>query len=274
MPTMTELLSKPQNLPSVPEVVRELIQSFNEPEPDLLLIAGKVAKDPVLSAKLLRLANSAKFGCSRQIATVKEAAVRLGTDSVRNMVLACSLTGSLKTVPGIDLKHFWAHVFDVAALAKQLSKTQGNKGEEVFTCALLYDLGRLIMHLGLPENLVLRICDLEPHKGRAAAEQAVVGFTYADVGAELAKQWNFPDSFCRAICYHYHPLKAEPFSNEAALIHLAIALGILQENIPEEEPEDWPHAVAERLGLSWLQCRNEARLLQEQGHGYAALIAA
>ena len=203
MPTMTELLSKPQNLPSVPEVVRELIQSFNEPEPDLLLIAGKVAKDPVLSAKLLRLANSAKFGCSRQIATVKEAAVRLGTDSVRNMVLACSLTGSLKTVPGIDLKHFWAHVFDVAALAKQLSKTQGNKGEEVFTCALLYDLGRLIMHLGLPENLVLRICDLEPHKGRAAAEQAVVGFTYADVGAELAKQWNFPDSFCRAsaVCF-------------------------------------------------------------------------
>lgn len=93
---MTELLSKPQNLPSVPEVVRELIQSFNEPEP-ILLIAGKVAKDPVLSAKLLRLANSAKFGCSRQIATV--AAVRLGTDSVRNMVLACSLTSSLKTVP-------------------------------------------------------------------------------------------------------------------------------------------------------------------------------
>lgn len=274
MPTVNELLSKPQNLPSVPEVVRELIQSFNEPEPDLLLIAGKVAKDPVLSAKLLRLANSAKFGCSRQIATVKEAAVRLGTDTVRNMVLACSLTGSLKAVPGIDLKPFWAHVFDVAALAKQLSKTQGNKGEEVFTCALLYDLGRLIMHQGLPENLVLRICDLEPHKGRAAAEQAVVGFTYADVGAELAKQWNFPDTFSRAIRHHYNPLKAEPFSNEAALIHLAIALSTLQEEIPEEEPEDWPHAVANRLGLSWQQCRNEALLLQEQGHGYAALIAA
>lgn len=171
MPTMQDLLNKPQHLPSVPEVVRELIQTFNQPDPDLLLIADKLSRDPVISAKLLRLANSARFGCSRQIATVKEAAVRLGTDTVRNMVLACSLTGSIKTVPGIDLKYFWAQVFDVAELAKRLAQLQGKKGEEVFTCALLHALGRLIMHLGLPETMVQRICDLEPHKGRAAAEQ-------------------------------------------------------------------------------------------------------
>lgn len=274
MPTMQDLLNKPQHLPSVPEVVRELIQTFNQPDPDLLLIADKLSRDPVISAKLLRLANSARFGCSRQIATVKEAAVRLGTDTVRNMVLACSLTGSIKTVPGIDLKYFWAQVFDVAELAKRLAQLQGKKGEEVFTCALLHALGRLIMHLGLPETMVQRICDLEPHKGRAAAEQITVGFTYAELGAELARQWNFPSTFCHAIAWHYNPLKAEPFSEEAALIHLAITLSILPETLPDDAPDDWPHKVAARVGLDWASCRRCAEQQRELGHGYAALIAA
>lgn len=86
------------------------------------------------------------------------------------------LTGSINAVPGIDLKHFWGKVFDVAELARRLAKLKGMKGEEVFTCALLYDMGRLIMHVGLPENMVNHIKDLEPSKGRAKAEELVVGF--------------------------------------------------------------------------------------------------
>ncbi len=272
MPSIADLLSKPQNLPTIPEVVRELIQTFNQPDPDLLRIADKVARDPVISAKLLRLANSARFGCSRQISTVKEAAVRLGTDTVRNMVLACSLTGSLHAVPGIDLRHFWAQVFDVAELTRRLSQQLGQKGEEVFTCALLHDLGRLIMHMGLPEPMVLRISDLEPHKGRAAAEQITVGFTYAEVGAQLARKWNFPEHFCQAIQHHYAPLKANPFPVEAGLIHVAIAMTTLPEALPETPPEDWPTKVCDLLGLSWETCRDEVLHLREQGHGYAALI--
>lgn len=272
MPSIADLLSKPQNLPTIPEVVRELIQTFNQPDPDLLKIADKVARDPVISAKLLRLANSARFGCSRQISTVKEAAVRLGTDTVRNMVLACSLTSSLQAVPGIDLRHFWAQVFDVAENSRRLAQQLGQKGEEVFTCALLHDLGRLIMHMGLPEPMVLRISDLEPHKGRAAAEQITVGFTYAEVGAELARQWNFPEHFCLAIQHHYAPLKATTFPVEAALIHVAIAMITLPDPLPEAPPEDWPVKVCDLLGLSWDTCRTEVQQLREQGHGYAALI--
>ena len=86
MPTIAALLAQPQNLPNVPEVVRALIQTFHQPSPDLMLIAHQVAKDPVISAKLLRLANAAQFGNCRQIATVKEAVIRLGTETIRNMV--------------------------------------------------------------------------------------------------------------------------------------------------------------------------------------------
>ena len=160
MPTIDSLLAEPKLLPQIPEVMRDLIQTFNEKDPDLLKISKLINKDPVISAKLLRLANSAKFGSSRQIGTVNEAAVRLGLAMVRNMVLACGLTESVTAVPGIDLKHFWGCVFNVAELARRLAVKKGMKGDEVFTCALLYDLGRLVMHVGLPENTVHHIHDL------------------------------------------------------------------------------------------------------------------
>jgi HD-like signal output (HDOD) protein len=274
MPTINLLLSQTQNLPNIPEVVRELIQTFNQAEPDLLLIANKVSKDPVISAKLLRLANSARFGCSRQIASAKEAAVRLGTDTVRNMVLASALIESVKPIPGIDMKHFWANVFDVAELSKLLAQHKGLSGEATFTCGLMYNLGRLIMHAGLPENTVSYISDLEILKGRAAAEKLVVGFTYADVGAELAKQWNFPLFVCNAIQYHYYPLKAEAFSVEAALIHLAIELSTVSEPFTDEPPAGWPEKVAESVAISWPECCKILDIFHANGSGYDALIAA
>jgi HD-like signal output (HDOD) protein len=274
MPTINILLSQTQNLPNIPEVVRELIQTFNQAEPDLLLIANKVSKDPVISAKLLRLANSARFGCSREVASAKEATVRLGTDTVRNMILASALIESVKPIPGIDMKHFWANVFDIAELSKLLALHKGLSGESIFTCGLMHNIGRLIMHAGLPANTASYISDLEKLKGRAAAEKAVVGFTYADVGAELAKQWNFPIFICDAIRHHYNPMKAEVFSLEAALIHIAIELSTLSEPFTDAPPADWPEKVAEAVGITWPECRKIVEIFHAKGCGYDALIAA
>ncbi|MBL0668324.1 HDOD domain-containing protein [Aeromonas jandaei] len=273
MPTIDSLLAEPKLLPQIPEVMRDLIQTFNEKDPDLLKISKLINKDPVISAKLLRLANSAKFGSSRQIGTVNEAAVRLGLAMVRNMVLACGLTESVTAVPGIDLKHFWGCVFNVAELARRLAVKKGMKGDEVFTCALLYDLGRLVMHVGLPENTVHHIHDLELHKGRAKAEELVVGFNYAQVGAAMARYWKFPETISNAVEYHYNPMLAKEFSAEAGLIHLAIVLAA-QSDVGEEAPPEWPAKVAEKLGLSWVDCAAQFTALREQGNGYAGLLAA
>ena len=273
MPTIDSLLAEPKLLPQIPEVMRDLIQTFNEKDPDLLKVSKLINKDPVISAKLLRLANSAKFGSSRQVATVNEAAVRLGLAMVRNMVLACGLTESVKAVPGINLQHFWGCVFNVAELSRRLAVKKGMKGEEVFTCALLHDLGRLIMHVGLPENTVNHIHDLEQHKGRAKAEELVIGFNYAQVGAAMARYWKFPDTISNAVEYHYNPMKAKEFSSEAGFIHLAIVLAA-QSDVGEEAPPEWPQSVAEQLGLTWADCAAQFSALREQGNGYAGLLAA
>ncbi|PJG57797.1 HDOD domain-containing protein [Aeromonas cavernicola] len=273
MPTIDSLLAHPHNLPKIPEVMLELIQTLHEKDTDLLKISRQISKDPVISAKLLRLANSAKFGCSRQVASVNDATVRLGLAMVRNMVLACGLTESVHSVPGIDLKHFWGNVFNVAELASRLAQRVGIPPEQVFTCALLHDLGRLIMHVGLPENTVHHIHDLELHKGRAKAEELVVGFNYAQVGAVMTRLWKFPDTICNAVKYHYNPLAADTFSAEAGLIHLAIVLAA-QSDVTEVAPPEWPQPVADKLALAWADCAAEFINLRNHGSGYAGLLAA
>jgi HD-like signal output (HDOD) protein len=274
MPTINDLLDQPHNLPSIPEVVRDLIQTFNQKDPDLLHIANKIAKDPVISAKVLRLANSARFGCSRQVATIQEATVRLGLDTVRNMVLASGLADSFRKVPGINLKFFWGHVFEVAEISKQLAKALKQKGETTFTSALMHNLGRLVMHTGLPDPTVARICDLEPNKGRIGAEKAVVGYSYIDVGYELIQRWNFPPEICLAVQQHADPLHGETFSLDAALIHLAIELALQGDEPLTEQPDFWPATVADKTGLSWQICQDVLAEVREHGHGYDALIAA
>jgi putative nucleotidyltransferase with HDIG domain len=273
MTSMNALLIHSQPLPSIPEVVRELIHTFHDPDPDLLFIAHQINKDPVISAQLLRLSNAAQFGCYRQVTTVREAAVRLGLDSVRNMVLACGLTGVLKQVPGIDLHHFWGKVFDVAALSKLLAEQGHFRAEEVFTCALLHDLGRLIMHLSLPQETVREISELEPRHGRAQAEQMVVGFTHAELGAKVASLWNFPISICEAIRQHMTPFAGDRFCHQAGFIHLALVLVSL-DSIPLEAPNLWPATVARALDLEWPVCRELLLQCRQQGHGFAALLAA
>jgi HD-like signal output (HDOD) protein len=160
-----------------------------------------------------------------------------------------------------------------AELARRLAVKKGMKGDEVFTCALLYDLGRLVMHVGLPENTVHHIHDLELHKGRAKAEELVVGFNYAQVGAAMARYWKFPETISNAVEYHYNPMLAKEFSPEAGLIHLAIVLAA-QSDVGEEAPPEWPHKVADALGLSWADCAAQFTALREQGNGYAGLLAA
>ena len=203
----------------------------------------------------------------------QEAAIRLGTETIRNMVLACGLTDAMKRVPGIELHQFWGKVFDVATLSKLLARRAGERSDEVFTCGLLYDLGRLIMHLSLDPAEVNRICELEQLLGRIHAERTVVGFNYAELGAEVAHHWCFPLSICEAIRYHPTPLDGEIFSNSAALIHLAMALSS-QHEVPTEEPECWPRDVAARLGLDWTACREELYLCRQNGHGFSALLNA
>ena len=247
------LFKQPQSLPAVPKIVHELIDSFNSEDISIDAIARELAADPVLSARLLRLANSAYYHVSRTVGTVDDAIAMLGFVTVRTLVISSGLTNGWKSMPGMDLKAFWRYSLHTAVVSRWLAKATHANGDLAFTVGLMHAIGQLVMHAGMPEQM-LKIDKLagptDPR--RSDIEQQSFGYDFARVGAELARQWRFPPAFVEAIAGHVEPLSHTPFDAMAAVVHLAAwrARAEAASLSEAERVATLPEAVAVRLGLS------------------------
>ncbi len=207
---ISALFSQVHSLPCIPKVAQDLIQQFDNPHTNVDSIARNIALDPVIAAKVLRLANSARFRGSRESASVEDAAMRLGFNTLRILVLASAVTGAFQAPPGFDLKGFWGHSFQVASISRLLAKTRGVAVEIAFTCGMMHNIGELLIQTGAPE-LAERLNQNGKDVGaaqRVALETLQLGFGFPEVGAELARQWQLPELIQHAIAYQSRPTQA------------------------------------------------------------------
>lgn len=151
---LKSLLDQPSKLPSIPKVAQQLIESFSSEDVSVNEIARQLAADPALSAKLLRLANSAYFHVSRSIGTVDDALRMLGFVMVRNLVLGNGMVAAFRNTPGIDLKQFWLYNLYTASSARWLASQAGANADLVFTVGLMHGVGQLQLHTGMPNEVV------------------------------------------------------------------------------------------------------------------------
>lgn len=246
-----QLFEKTHQMPTIPKVVQELIDSFNQEDVEIDAIAKKVAMDQVLTAKVLRLANSSYYGVQRQIGSVDEAIVVMGFNSLRTLVVATGVTGAFANMPGFDRNRFWRRSLVVGAYSKWLAKPAKQNAEVAFTAGLMHGIGEILIHLAQPKEAE-HIDKIVANGGhRAAIEENELGFTHCEVGAELARRWNFPEAIQQAIRHYDKPLAAEPASPLAALIHLANYLTQAQENdaSPEDLAASFPADIAASVKL-------------------------
>jgi putative nucleotidyltransferase with HDIG domain len=246
------LFQQAQTLPTIPKVAQELIQSFNNEDVAVSDIIRAIATDQVLSARLLRLANSAYYHVSRTIASVDDAVTMLGFINVRTLVISTGLTGGFKSIPGMDLKRFWRHSLHTSVAARHLAKQIDLNSDLAFTVGLMHAIGQLVMHVAMPELMLQMdktINALDPR--RVALEQQTFGYSYYGVGAELARRWKFPEDFARAIEAAEKPLDAGVFDPVGAVVHIAAWRSRAEENHlnAEEIEAGWPADVGARLGL-------------------------
>lgn len=207
---INDLFSEINSLPSIPRVAQDLIQQFDNPHTSLDSVARNIALDPVIAAKVLRLANSARFRGARESASVEDAAMRLGFNTLRTLVLASAVTGAFQAPPGFDLKGFWAHSFQVASISRLLAKNRGVAVETAFTCGMMHNIGELLIQTGVPE-LAARLNQNGKDIGaaqRVALETLQLGFGFPEVGAELARRWQLPELIQQAIAYQSRPYQA------------------------------------------------------------------
>jgi HD-like signal output (HDOD) protein len=225
------LFSGLHSMPSIPKVALDLIKQFDKPDSDLRSIASNIEKDPVISAKILRLANSARFRGARESSSVEDAASRLGFDTLRTLVLASAVTGAFKAGPSFDLKGFWLKSFQVAGICRVIARQTGADPEIAFTCGVMHDIGELLIQTGAPDVAErINAASKTGTPARAADETVQLGFGYPEVGAELAKRWQLPKVIQYAIAYQAQPMKApgdDPYSRivaQAMLISDAIEI--------------------------------------------------
>lgn len=195
-----------QKLPSLPSLVLEILDSFNNEQVDIRTLARKISLDQALVARVMRVANSAFFGLSGQIGTIPEAIALLGFNNLRGLVTAAAIINTFPKAGGHFVQlQFWRHSICTAVCAKVLAKHAGLNAETAFTAGVLHDIGRLIMVIHYPQ--VIAQLDLEGTSSVESlqAERAALGVDHAVLGGELAKRWNFPVTIREAIALHHTP---------------------------------------------------------------------
>ena len=219
-----KLFADLHSLPSVPKVAQDLMQQFDSPSSSLESVARNIEKDPVIAAKVLRLANSARFRGSRDSLSIEDAAMRLGFNTLRTLVLASAVTGAFKPSPNFDLKAFWLGSFQVAGICRVLAKQTGADSEVAFTCGVMHNIGELLIQTGAPE-IAARLNEARSSaSGRAANETLQLGFGYPEVGAELARRWHLPAMIQQAIAFQARPMQTPGVATLPWVVAQAIAI--------------------------------------------------
>lgn len=212
-------------LNTLPEVYYRLTDAINNPTSDIADIATLVSEDPALTARLLRIANSAMFNFPSPIDTISQAVTVIGTQQLRDLTLACNLGCLFPGIPPavINVEQFWRHSIATGICARAIATLRReNNIERFYITGLLHDLGRLIIYSLLPDyaTKVLKASADEDRLLIEIEEEHRV-LNHADISALLLEHWQLPQSICEPVKYHHNPSQASNFPEHAATIHLA-----------------------------------------------------
>lgn len=256
-------------LPNMPGVAAQLMRSFNDDNMTLNGLADLIGKDPALSAKVLRLANSARYSPLRSVSSLREATASLGMTMLRNLTMATCLSGTFPTIVGLDRARFWRHGIATAHYAVLLARACMIDVETAYLGGLMLRTGQLLM-LQMDKLGVAEVEKAITTPGqRFVLEQQRWKCTHSDVTAELARRWQFPDALLSAFSAAARPLEAQPYSGLGAVLHLAEALADtldLEQPAVEALQAAVPDLIARlRMNPAWLADKllDPAELAQE-----------
>ncbi|MGD8564616.1 MAG: HDOD domain-containing protein [Desulfarculaceae bacterium] len=208
-----------KNLPTLPGMIEQISRAVESKRFSAADIGKLISRDQVLTAKVLKLANSAFYGYSRKVGSLTQALVLLGFDVVKGLILTSSVFDLMKT-RSLDL---WKHSMGVATAAGILADQIEMKGmEEVSLAGLLHDLGKVVLRVHMPDDMdsVNELVEVEGLSVRDA-EVEVLGFNHTHVGLWLAESWKLPQNMTDAIRWHHQPENSRQEPLITAVVHFA-----------------------------------------------------
>jgi putative nucleotidyltransferase with HDIG domain len=221
----SDLLKGVVGVASLPGVYLRLSAVVSDPRSSAADVGRVIAEDPGLTARLLKLVNSAMYGFPSKIETVSHAISIVGTAQLQDLALATSVIRLFANVPEslVTMESFWRHSVACGVTARAIaSRRREVNVERYFVAGLLHDIGRPIMFMQAPEEAraaVLR--SRETGEPLYQVEYALLGFDHAHVGHALLDQWKLPPSLRESVAHHHHPERSQRFPVETAVVHVA-----------------------------------------------------
>jgi putative nucleotidyltransferase with HDIG domain len=213
------------HLKPIPRTISQIMDMASDPEVDIARLADTIAQDPVLTANLLKDANSAYYGSPRRFETVRQATVFLGMAEVFDLVLMEGCRDTLSPAQeGYDQKGggLWRYSLFSALLAKAVAvKSKLADTQLVFTVGMLKDIGKLVLSQYVAQEYedIRRLVDTQGHSFREA-EKMVLGIDHAELGAMVARVWKFSPKMVRMIRCHHQPLKCTKMLHASAAVYM------------------------------------------------------
>ena len=214
------------DLPTLPSVAGEIINMIQNEDFSLKDIAAVMQRDPALTAKVLRLANSAGYGVRKEVETLNQAMMILGVNEIFNMVVGIAVVEVFKDHDSsdlFDLDAFWEHAIGTGEISRTLARKLGLRfmGAE-FTGGLLHDMGKIIYDQFFHEefNEALR-SSRENRTPLWQEEKRIFGVDHAELGAWLARNWKLPERLVEVVEYHHRENDARVDPALVAVVSLA-----------------------------------------------------
>jgi HD-like signal output (HDOD) protein len=266
------LVARINKLPTLPATYQKLVDALRQPNSSIDDVSRIIATDPSMTARLLKLVNSAYFGLQKPVADVGRAATLLGLDRIMALVLGQGIFSDCEPpkLKGFSLEALWQHSLATATAAHRIAVAEQMDRDQVaaaFLAGMLHDIGKLVLAMGLPEQYgrVLELVGEGAHNLQQI-EMLELHAAHTDVGAYLVGLWGLPNTIAEAIAYHEDPAQSSDAKfGLPGIVHAADRLA--------HHPDIADVRSAELgLNIEYLEKHSRIDRWQEWRDAYAAIV--
>jgi putative nucleotidyltransferase with HDIG domain len=213
MKTVVEKVkSSIDRMPSLSPVIHKINEVANSVKSSAQDLTDVIQLDPVLTAKVIRMVNSAYFGLPQEVKSLKPAVVMLGLNTIKNVALSSAFLGNvyLKGKTSLDGEDFWKHSLGVAVACKMIAKRLNIATkllEEYFIAGLIHDIGKVLINNFFPDEMNIIIEQSQQTNDLVTdIEKNVLGLSHEEVGIAIGKKWKFENNLLYAVGRHHQPI--------------------------------------------------------------------
>lgn len=246
-------IQKLDTLPAMPVIAQKILALDLESDEGERAMLKVIEQDPQIAAKIIGLANTPLFGASKRVTSVSDAAMLLGITRVKAVTMGIAVMSSLIKKPAgiLDVQGLWLHSLSIAlamrTIARAMPRNTRPLDDEIFLAGLLHDIGYMVLnHLDQKRSDELQTrFQSETERPSMEIEAELLEMNHCELGAELAKFWDLPDSIIAVLRYHHNPENENAAVGQPLVSMANLAEKILSAvGIPEKTPsnvtdDDW-----------------------------------